>query len=109
MPRYSFCKHHPLDVPADPHQVFHAVPVVDPLDILLDDRPGIQLLGHIVGRGTDQLDPTLIGLDIGTGTGECRQETVVDVDDTAWITGDEIGGQDLHVAGKYDGIDLIRQ
>ena len=31
----------------------------------------------------------------------------MDIDDSTGVAGTQIGGQDLHVAGEHDGIDLI--
>ena len=50
-----------LDVAADPHQVVDLVAVADPGHVLVDDRAGVELLGHVVGGGADQLDAALVG------------------------------------------------
>src|ERR1700727_920104 len=44
-----------LDLGALPHERRHVVGVADPDHVLLDDRPGVELLGHIVRRRADQL------------------------------------------------------
>ena len=51
------------------------------LDVLLDDRPFIQILGHVVGGCADELDAAVVGLLVGAGALEGGQEGMVDVDD----------------------------
>lgn len=73
-------EHDPLDVAADPDQVRDLVGVADPDHVLVDDRPGIELGGDVVGGRADQLDAALVGTRVGVGTDERGQEAVVDVD-----------------------------
>ena len=54
--------------------------VVDPLDVLLDDRAFVQVAGDEVGGGADQLDAALVRLRIRLGALEAGQEGMVDVD-----------------------------
>ena len=42
-----------LDLAADPAQVGHVLAVIDAPDVLLDDRAGVEILGYVVGGGTD--------------------------------------------------------
>src|SRR5699024_3157259 len=44
-----------LRVAALAHHVLHGRRVVDPDDVLLDDRPLVQIRGHVVAGGADQL------------------------------------------------------
>ena len=76
------------------------MPVANAGDILLDDRPLIQILGNIVGSGPDELDPTLVGLVVGPGTGKGREKGVVNIDH--WTTNlfKEARREYLHVASK---------
>jgi len=57
--------------------------VADALDVLLDDRALVEVAGDIVGGGADQLHTARMGLVIGLGALEARQEAVVDVDAAA--------------------------
>ena len=55
-------------------------PVVDPHDVLLDDRPLVEVRGHVVRGRPDELDAPRERLVVGLGALERRQERVVDVD-----------------------------
>ena len=50
-------------------------------DVLLDDRPGVELLGDVVRGRADDLHAAVARALVGVGAGEGRQERVVDVDD----------------------------
>jgi hypothetical protein len=54
--------------------------VVDADDLLLDDRPFVQIRCHVVRGRADQLHPAVEGLVVGLGAFEAGQERVVDVD-----------------------------
>ncbi len=80
----------------------------DTLDVLLDDRTFIEVGGDVVRRGPDQFDAAAMGLVIRPRTLESGKKGVVDIDAASRELGREIVGQDLHVAGKDDEIDLPR-
>ena len=69
-----------FDLAADAAEVADVVAVIDAVDVLLDERAGVEVGGDVVGGGADRLDAALVGLGVGFGTDEGRQETVVDVD-----------------------------
>ena len=69
--------------------------------VLLDDRPGVELGGHVVAGRPDQLHPALEGLVVGAGPGERGQEAVVDVDDASGVAVAQLGRDDLHVPGQH--------
>ena len=50
----------PLDVAAHALELPGALAVVDADDVLVDDRPVVELLGDVMGGGADQLDPPLM-------------------------------------------------
>src|SRR5690606_14859337 len=60
-------KHHLFHVLTQSNHVFDAVAMADTHNVLLDDRPGIQLFGHIVTGRPDQLDATQRRLVVGLG------------------------------------------
>jgi O-acetylserine/cysteine efflux transporter len=91
-----------LGVPADGHQLRRAVRVIDPGDLLLDDRPLVQVGRDVVRGGADQLDAPRVRLVIGPRALEAGQEGVVDVDDPPGQLPAERVGQHLHVAGQDD-------
>ncbi len=68
-----------------PHggELFGAVAVVDAAHLLLNDRAFVQVAGHVVGRGADELDAPLKSLVIRPRAFEAGQEAVVDVDGAA--------------------------
>ena len=95
-------QHAAFDVAALADEVVGAVGVADPLDILMDDRPFIEVGGYIMRRRADHLDAARMGLVVGLGALEAGQEAVMDVDAAARQIGGKIVRQDLHVAGEDD-------
>src|SRR5215472_8044590 len=93
-------QHGTFYVTAEAAQVIDRAPVVDPDDVLLDDRPRVQFGGHVVGGCADELDPPRGGLAIRVGARERWQEAVVDVDDRPGELGQEVRREDLHVPGQ---------
>ena len=86
-----------------------ALAVRDAHDVLLDDRAGVELLGHVVGRGADDLHAALVRAGVGVGAGEGGQERVVDVDDRHPRRLEERRAEDLHVAGQDDEVDAAAE
>ena len=86
----------------EPRERVDVVAVRDADDVLLDDRPGVELLGHVVRGRADQLHAALARLRVRLGAGERRQERVVDVDHRHADAVEELAGEDLHVAGEDD-------
>ncbi len=82
--------------------------MVHPDDVLVDDRPGVEFGADVVAGGADHLDPADIGLVVGPGTAEGRQEAVVDVDQPALPRAAQLGGDDLHVPGQHDRVRRVR-
>lgn len=82
--------------------------MVDPDDVLLDDRALVQIARDEMRRRADDLDPPLVRLVVGLGALERGQEGVVDVDDLAGHGGAERRREDLHVAGQHDEVDVVR-
>ena len=75
-PRGAFdgaSEHNTLDVTADELELLNALPVRHASDILLDDRPGIELLRDVVSRGADDLDAPVARAAIGVSADESRQ------------------------------------
>ena len=57
MPAHGARKNNALQVAAFSDEVFHAIPMRDAGDILVDNWPLIERLGHIVTGRTDELYP----------------------------------------------------
>ena len=71
----------PLHIRAAELEILYRVGMRHPDDVLLDDRALVELLGHVVRRGADELDSTFLRLVVRTRAHERREEGVVDVDD----------------------------
>ena len=83
------------------------VSVVDPDDVLFDDRSLVEIGGDEVARRADQLDAAIEGLLVGASPGEGREEAVVDVHDPTLETGAQRRRQDLHVTSEDDEVHLV--
>ncbi|MCO5555083.1 hypothetical protein L7F22_008623 [Adiantum nelumboides] len=95
-------QHQALDVASPSHHVGRGVPVVDAGDVLLDDRAGVEVGGHVVAGRADQLDPARVRLVVRPRTREGRQEAVVDVDRPPRPRLAQVRGQHLHEPGEDD-------
>jgi len=73
-------EHDFLEIPSLADEILYCVPVSGSRDILLDDGSLIQILGRVMRGGPNQLDPTPVGLTVGVGADERRQERMMDVD-----------------------------
>jgi hypothetical protein len=74
------------------------VTVIHADDVLLDDRPVVELFGHVVSGVANELDPTFLGPPLWRGADERRKKRVMDVDHRAVDFVEEAGGKDLHIA-----------
>ena len=83
VPQHRSRQHGALDVGAEAHQVFDAVPVIDPHHVLLDDRSLVEVFGDVVRCRADEFDAALLGAPVRRRADERRQERVVDVDQRA--------------------------
>src|ERR1700761_1403534 len=55
----------PFDVAALAHEIVGRVAMADALDVLVDDRPLVEIGGDVVRGGADQLDAAVMGLVVG--------------------------------------------
>ena len=69
--------------------------------VLFNDGAFVQVSGHVVGGGTDELHATVVRLVIGLGAFEAGQKAVVNVDGAARQFLAQVVAQDLHVAGQH--------
>ena len=76
-------QHAPFDVAPLAHKILRRIAVADALDVLVDDRPLIEVARDLRGGGADQFDATLMRLMIGPRALEARQEGMMDVDAAA--------------------------
>ena len=73
VPRHGAREDGALDVGAPRAQGGRGVAVRDPDDVLLDDRPLVEVLGRVVRRRPDDLDAAPPGLLVGRRAGEGGQ------------------------------------
>src|SRR5690606_2855423 len=99
------CQHLRFDVAADADQVARGHGVVHPGHVLLDDRALVQVRGHVVRGGADDLDPARVRLVVGLGALEAGQEAVVDVDRAPGQRLAHARREDLHVARQHHQVD----
>src|SRR3569832_163715 len=76
-------QHAALDVAALAHEVVWRVAMADALDVLIDDRPLVEVACDVMRGGADQFDTAFMRLMIGTRALEARQEGMMDVDAAA--------------------------
>ena len=99
-------QHDGLEVSALAREFGHRIAVGHTRDLLIEDRALVEFLGHVVRRRADEFHPSIVGLAVGVGSDEGREERVMDVDDPGPIGVDELGGQNLHVASQHHQIDV---
>src|SRR5581483_2845960 len=75
--------------------------------VLLDDRPVVQHLGHIMAGCADQLHAPPERLMIRLCSHKRGKKRVVNVDDPVRVLADEVGGKNLHVARQDDQINSM--
>src|SRR5688572_1299369 len=97
VPLYGAREHGTLHIPAHTSTGFDAHGVINTCDVLLDDRPLIQIRCHIVGRGTDELHTSIVCLLVRLRTLEARQERVMYVDCAPGKLSTYARRQNLHV------------
>ena len=66
----------------------------------------VQILRHVVGGGTDKFDTAFLRLLVRVSADESGQERVVDVDNRDPHLFQEVAGQNLHVAGEHNKVDV---
>ncbi len=74
MPQHGAGEDVTFHVAANLDQIIWRIAMVDALHALFDDRTLIKVGGHIVGRGPDDLDPSLKGLMLRLGPLKAGQE-----------------------------------
>lgn len=65
-------QYRPLYIAPQSHQVVLITTMIHPDHVLLDDRPFIKILRHIVAGSTNQLDAAIIGFLVGVGADKGR-------------------------------------
>ena len=75
------CQDEVFEIPPQDDELLGRMGVGDAHGVLFDDGPFIQGFGDVMGGGPDELDAAGVGLVVGPGAPETRQEGVVDVDD----------------------------
>ncbi len=107
VPSQGLSQHALFEIASAPRQFAHRVAVVYPADVLVNDRAFIEVGRCVVCGRADEFYPACVGLVIGSATGECGEEGVVNVDDRYSEPVQQIGRKDLHVAREDDEIDVV--
>src|SRR5580704_1227623 len=94
-----------LEVTSLADHVFDGIAVRDASHFLFDDWTFIQIHGHVVTRGPDQLHSPQESLMVRLCSDEGGEKRVMNIDDATGIVGNEILAQYLHVASKHDQLD----
>lgn len=74
--------------------------MVDPLDLLLDDRSFIKIGRNVVRRGSYELHSARVRLVVGLGALKSGQERMVNIDGTSSEVATGLGSEYLHVTGE---------
>ena len=72
-----------FQVPTFANQIGYRVAVIDPGNVLMDDRAFVEIGGCIVCGGANQFYSAGVCLMVRLATGKCREKGVVYVDDRA--------------------------
>lgn len=96
-----------LDILAERDHVGSGVGVGYPRNVLLNDRPLVEVGRDVVGSCADELDAALVGLRVGARALEGGEEGVVDVYDAAPHAAADLVGEDLHVASQDDQLNIF--
>jgi hypothetical protein len=99
------CQDNPLKIPAPLNQILFLIAMRDTDNILLNDRPFVQHIGHVVACRADQLYTSFERGPIGSRSTERWQKRMVHVDDPLPVTGDKGWREDLHITSKDHQID----
>ena len=81
VPAYGLSESEFLDVASFGDEIVYTVAVSDVCDALMDDGTLVEVCSRVVGGGSDEFDPLLVGLVVGFCSCEGRQEGVVNIDD----------------------------
>ena len=74
-------KYAAFDIPAPLFEISRGAFVGDGFDILFNDGSFVQIFCGIMGGGADHFHAAFPGPAVGIAAHECREESVVDVDD----------------------------
>ena len=91
-----------FQIAAFTNEVWNRVAVVDPSNVLVDDRAFVKIGRCVVCSGTDEFDASGVCLVVRLTPSESWQEGVVDVDHGASGFVQEAVGEYLHVASHND-------
>ena len=96
-----------LGVLTEFNDVSSRVAVVDAGDVLFDDWPFIELSGDEVRSGANQFHAASVGLMVGLGAFETREQRVMNIDCSSVETLAQVVRKNLHIARKDDEVDVV--
>ena len=105
MQAHGAAEHGALEVASLADHIFDGIAVRDTGYFLFDDWTFIEIHGHVVTRGPDQLHSAQEGLMVRFGADESGEKRMMNVDDAIGLVGNEVFTQHLHVAGQHDQLD----
>src|SRR5690554_4971301 len=108
MPAQASGQHCLFHIPPKADQILRRMAMTHAMDVLLDDRAGIKLLGDIVTGGTNQLYATGKGLMVRACSNKRGQEAVMNIDYPTGISLTQVWRQYLHIAGQHHDISFQR-
>ena len=103
------CKSDTFNIAANTLELLEIVPVRNGLDALRNDGAVVEALSHIVGCCPNDLHASLEGAAIRVRADEGGQERMVDVDDRDGDLVQKLAGEDLHVSGENEHIDMTAE
>ena len=96
-----------FDIAPGTHQVLHRIAVGHPHHVLLDDRPRVQHLRHVMRGCTDHLHATGVRRVVGTRARKRGQECMVNIDDPVFVGTHKAVGDNLHVLRQHHQVDPV--
>ena len=106
MQMHSPCQGEALGITAFANQILHLIAMAHMHRRLLNDRAIVEVLCHVVGRGTNQLHTPLPGSVIRLRTLKSGKEGMVDIDHRGKTT-EEIRTQHLHVFSQHGELNAV--
>src|SRR5690348_15306520 len=95
VPPYGSGEHNAFEVAAFANQVVHRIAVRNSHDVLFNDGPVIEDIGHVMTGSANELHSPFESPMIGLASDERRQEGMMDVDDAVPIGAHEFVGENL--------------
>ena len=100
-------QHNAFDIAPDLSKILRRLVVLNPLDVLLDDRSFVQIRGHEMSSRPNELHAPVVRLVIRPCTFEAGKEGVMNVDHSPFKISAQVIAENLHVASKNHCVDPV--